>query len=392
MPDMRKSVVSLLGVLAVANPLQIVTAQAAAHLSDDQLRQLVDETIEPVMKDHKIPGMAVAITINGKYHFFPYGVASKESGQKVSDKTIFEIGSVSKTFTATLGGLGVARGAFKLSDPASHYIPDLKNSAFDQTTMLDLATYSAGGLPLQFPDHVTDQTSMINYYKGWKADYPVATQRLYSNPSIGLFGYLAAKAMNEPFDTLMEKQVLPSFGLKNTFIHVPQNRMGDYAYGYSKTDKPVRVSPGALDGQAYGIKTTALDMIHFVQLNINSATLAPDMQKAITTTQTGYYRVGDMMQGLGWEIYNASADLKTLLAGNTSDMALKPHRIEKLASPVQSSDAFINKTGSTNGFGAYAAFMPAQKIGVVLLANRNYPNAARVEAGYRILQGLSAKH
>ncbi len=51
----------------------------------------------------------------------------------------------------------------------------------------------------------------------------------------------------------------------------------------------------------------------------------------------------------------------------------------------------INKTGSTNGFGAYVAFVPARGIGVVILANRNYPIAARVQAAYRILAALDGE-
>ena len=48
----------------------------------------------------------------------------------------------------------------------------------------------------------------------------------------------------------------------------------------------------------------------------------------------------------------------------------------------------LNKTGSTNGFGSYAAFIPGKKIGVVLLANKNYPIDARVNAAYEILTQL----
>ncbi|TMV01606.1 class C beta-lactamase [Brucella haematophila] len=390
---MRKITVSTLSMVTIASLLSSVSAQAAGALSEKEIRHLVDETIKPVMTEHKIPGMAVAVTAGGETYFFGYGVASKESGQKVTEDTIFEIGSVSKTFTATLGGLGLAEGAFKLGDPATKFAPELASSGFDKVSMLDLGTYTAGGLPLQFPDSVTDHQTMIDYFKNWKPDYPAGTQRRYSNPSIGLFGYLAAQSMGEPFDKVMENKLIPAFGLKHTFIRVPESQMKNYAYGYSKANKPIRVSPGAFDAQAYGIKTTAPDLIRFVQLNMDSASLDQPMQKAVAATHTGYYKVGDMTQSLGWERYTYPLSLKTLLGGNTSDMAMKSHKIERLDPPMQpSDDMLLNKTGSTGGFGAYVAFVPAKKIGIVMLANRNYPNEERIKAGYRILKALDGNH
>ena len=52
-------------------------------------------------------------------------------------------------------------------------------------------------------------------------------------------------------------------------------------------------------------------------------------------------------------------------------------------------DVLINKTGSTNGFGAYAAFVPKKRLGIVILANRNFPVEDRVTAAYVILASLA---
>jgi beta-lactamase class C len=386
---MRNVRLQTLGVLAAASLFCGASSQATASDSPGHIKRVVDEAIRPIMEEYDVPGMAVAATVQGRRYVLNYGVASKESGQKVGDETLFEIGSISKTFTATLASYGEARGVLSLSDSASKHLPALSGSSFDRISLLDLATYTAGGLPLQFPASVTDQKEMIGYFKGWRPSYAAGGHRLYSNPSIGLFGYLAAKSMGEPFDALMEKTLFPALGLTQTHISVPEDRMGDYAHGYSKAGKPVRVSPGVLDSEAYGVKTTAADLIRFVEANIEGAELDDTLQRAIAATHSGYFRVGDMTQGLGWEMYAYPTDLKRLLAGNSPEVSFKPNKVTRLDPPLPPrDDVLINKTGSTSGFGAYAAFVPAEQIGIVILANRNYPIPARVTAAYQILTAL----
>ncbi|MBD2731517.1 beta-lactamase [Nostoc sp. FACHB-892] len=389
---MRKISVLKVGIIAATSFFLGACAQGADSKDQNQFEQIVSEAIRPIMEENNVPGMAVAVTVQGKQYFFNYGVASKESGQKVTQDTIFEIGSVSKTFTATLASYAQVSGTLSLLDNASKYLPALADSSFNKISLLNLGTYTAGGLPLQFPDDVNNQQEMIAYYKGWRPSYAAGTHRLYSNPSIGLLGYLTARSMGKPFDELMEKKLFPKLGLTRTYLKVPQNQMSKYAYGYSKDNKPIRVSPGVLDSQAYGVKTTASDMIQFVEANMNGTDLDETLQRAIAGTHTGYFKVGDMMQGLGWEMYTYPINLDRLLAGNSSQVSLKVNVVTRLALPVSpQQNVLINKTGSTNGFGAYVAFVPVKGIGIVMMANKNYPIPARVKAAYQILMALESK-
>ena len=230
---------------------------------------------------------------------------------------------------------------------------------------------------------------MISYFQQWQPDFAPGTQRLYSNPSLGLFGYLAAQSLKQPFAQAMEKTLLPALGLKHTFIKVPQSQMSLYAQGYGKDGKPVRVGPGALDSEAYGIKTSAADLLKYVDANMRPATLDKTLQQAISVTHTGYYNVEGMTQGLGWEMYPYPIPLDRLMAGNSTPMAMEPHTVNWLT-PAQAphADTLVNKTGSTNGFGAYVAYVPSKGVGVVILANKNYPNAERVKVAHAILSAL----
>ncbi|MBV7546095.1 beta-lactamase [Pseudomonas sp. PDM26] len=363
---------------------------AGQCVAQDQIETVVNAAVQPVMQAQGIQGMAVAVTFKGQAHYFNYGVASKETGNPVTQDTLFEIGSVSKTFTATLAAYAQATGKLSLSDKASQVLPALRGSAFDHISVLQLGTYSAGGLPLQFPAESDSADTMLGYYQQWKPLYTPGSHRLYSNPSLGLFGYLAAQSMGQPFDELMEKTLLPKLGLQHTYVHVPQDQMALYAQGYNRDGKPVRVTPGALDSEAYGVKTSAADLLRYVGANMKPASLEKPLQQAIALTHSGYYTVGDMTQGLGWEMYRYPITLDRLLDGNSTPMAMEAHKAQWLNPPqAQPQSVLINKTGSTGGFGAYVAYVPSKDIGIVMLANKNYPNAERVKIAHQILSTLT---
>lgn len=376
--------------IAASTLLFATTPAIAGEAPADRLKALVDAAVQPVMKANDIPGLAVAISLKGEPHYFSYGLASKEDGRRVTPETLFEIGSVSKTFTATLAGYALAQDKMRLDDRASQHWPALQGSRFDGISLLDLATYTAGGLPLQFPDSVQkDQAQIRDYYRQWQPTYAPGSQRRYSNPSIGLFGYLAARSLGQPFERLMEQQVFPALGLEQTYLDVPEAALAQYAQGYGKDDRPLRAGPGPLDAEGYGVKTSAADLLRFVDANLHPERLDRPWAQALDATHRGYYKVGDMTQGLGWEAYDWPISLKRLQAGNSTPMALQPHRIARLPAPqALEGQRLLNKTGSTSGFGAYVAFVPGRDLGLVILANRNYPNAERVKIAYAILSGL----
>jgi beta-lactamase class C len=97
-----------------------------------------------------------------------------------------------------------------------------------------------------------------------------------------------------------------------------------------------------------------------------------------------------MTQDLIWEQYRIPVRLETLLAGNSEKILLEPNPATQLDPPAPPEDAvLIDKTGSTNGFGTYVAFIPVKRFGIVLLANVNYPIPQRVKATYAIMTQLN---
>lgn len=363
---------------------------AASQAAPDAaaIRAIVDKAVRPVLAQHELPGMAVAVSVDGQALFFNYGLASKSPAKPVTEHTLFELGSISKTFTATLASYAQVQGKLSLDDHPGQYLPALKGSALDRATLLELGAYTAAGLPLQVPETVRDDAQMLAWLRGWQPDAPPGTQRRYSNPSIGLFGRIAAIALDRDFADALDRELFPALGLRHSHVRVPAAAMPDYAWGYDQAGKPVRSGPGVFDVESYGVKASSADLIRFVQANIDPGQLPAPLRRAVEGTHVGYYQVGPMVQGLGWEQYRGPLGLPRLLEGNAPEMAMQAHPASRLAPAPAPAGTLFNKTGSTRGFGAYAAFIPERRIGIVMLANKVYPNAARVTAAHAILAQL----
>jgi beta-lactamase class C len=361
----------------------------AAGAPQNRVQHAVDEAIRPMMAKNSIPGVAVGVIVDGKPAVFNYGVASTQTHQPVTNGTLFELGSVSKTFTATLTSWAQVNNQLSLSDNVGKYLPTLRGSPFGNVSLLDLGTHTPGGLPLQVPDEIQNEEQLMSYFKAWRPTYPPGTYRTYANPGIGTLGLITAKSMGQDFDALIEQRLFPALGLKNSFIDIPVDRAADYAQGYTKDGKPIHMAGGMLASEAYGVKSTVTDMLRFVEANMKLVKLDAQLQRAIGDTHTGYFKAGPMTQDLIWEQYPYPVALKSLKEGNAPAMVLKGTPATELKPPLPPVDnVWINKTGSTNGFGAYVAFVPAKRLGIVILANRNFPIEDRVVAAYRILTSL----
>jgi beta-lactamase class C len=93
------------------------------------------------------------------------------------------------------------------------------------------------------------------------------------------------------------------------------------------------MAPGVLWAEAYGVRTTAGDLLRFVEANMGMLDLDGKLQQAISDTHTGYYRIGAMTQDLIWEQYPYPVPLADLLAGNSAQVALEANPATELNSP-----------------------------------------------------------
>ncbi|MNM84931.1 Beta-lactamase precursor [compost metagenome] len=330
--------------------------------------------------------MAIGVIQNNKKYEMYYGLQSVQDKKSVNGNTIFELGSVSKLFTATAGGYAKTKGKISFEDTPGKYWKELKNTPIDRVNLLQLATYTSGNLGLQFPDEVQTDQQVLTFFKDWKPKNQIGEYRQYSNPSIGLFGKVVGLSMNQPFSQVLEKTIFPSLHLKHSYVNVPKTQMQNYAFGYNQENQPIRVTPGPLDAPAYGVKSTLPDMLSFIDANLNPQKYPADIRRAIDETHKGFYQVGTMYQALGWEEFSYPAPLQTLLDSNSEQIVMKPNKVTAISK--EPSIKMFHKTGSTNGFGTYVVFIPKENIGLVMLTNKRIPNEERIKAAYAVLNAI----
>lgn len=371
----------------------LFTASLAASLpavamSEQAFQARAAEAFKPLMAKYDVPGLAVGVTWKGKHYVYTQGMADRAAAIPVSSGTLFELGSMSKTFNVTLAALAQERSLLSLDDRVAAHIPELDRRPFGALSLMDLASHQSSGLPLQPPDEATDDTSLMTWLKQWEPVAGAGRERSYSNVSIGMLGRISAKAFGQPYAQALHDNVLQPLALADTYVEVPATQMKRYAYGYAREDNAaIRVNPGMLDAEAYGLKSNIDDMLRFVDINLGAVALPEQLSAAIATTHQGITRTSEFTQAMVWERYPWPVSRERLLAGNAPAFALDSQPASRLSARDTSEHGVLfGKTGSTNGFGGYIAFIPDEDIGLVFLANRNVPLEVRVDASFTLLQ------
>lgn len=352
------------------------------NLHQKEIKISIDQSFKPLMQQYDVPGMAIGVIYKGVTYEQYYGLQSNNDHKTVDHNTIFELGSVSKIFTAIAGTYAQTQRKLSFTDHPSQYWPALKKSEIDKISLLELATYTTGNLPLQFPDFVKTDKQILEYFQNWHIKNPPGKYRQYSNPSIGLFGELTARSMKMTFPLLLEQVIFPKLNLKQTYVNIPEEQKRHYAFGHDQKNTLIRVIPGALDAQAYGVKSTLPDMLSLVHSNLNIEKNSTDIKKAILETHKGYFKLGNMNQALGWEIFSYPTTLEILQESNSTQVVM--HSNPVISEATQPKSKVFHKTGSTNGFGTYVLFIPEKEFGLVMLMNKKIPNEERIKAAYNI--------
>ena len=363
-----------------AGPNSAPAAQTAASGLEG-----LDEFIAEQMKEWKVPGLAIAVVKDGKaIHVKGYGYRDVEAKLAVTTKTLFGIGSITKSFAAVTLGILVDEGKLDWDKPVREYMPDFRLHdpvAGERVTPRDLMSHRTGLPEHDFFMYHTGftQKEMFERLRYLEPNKDLRTTFQYSNLMVMIAGYMAGQLTGMTWEDFARERVLLPLGMEGTDLSIHESRKsGDFALGYRRVDDKVsRISHVMLDfdaeGAAGAINSSAEDMSRYVLFHLNqgghgeaqilSQRNAAEMQTpqiAWTRSVPGslsHDEMGDLTYGLG--------------------LALTTYRGHKL----------VGHGGGFGGFVALMSFLPEEQIGIVVMTNLS-PNPVGTILTYNICDRL----
>jgi len=283
-----------------------------------------------------------------------YGAAREPQRRALDGDTVFEIGSITKVFTALLLADAVARGEVKLTDPVAKYLPaEGRPKPFDNKpiSLLDLVTHTSGlpSLPANFrprdennpyADYTAEQ--LYDFLSEYAPRYYPGSHYEYSNLGFGLLGHVLALRARRGYEKLVVSRICEPLGLSDTCITLTPAMRKRLAQGH---DKSLHPAPGwsflTLAG-AGALHSTANDMMRFLDAaqGKRKTDLTPAFQSLLEvrrqTSQIGVYAAA------GWFVETA-------------------HNNE-----------LVVKDGGTGGYSSFIGYSARNGIATVLLSNTGY--------------------
>lgn len=337
--------------------------------------QIVSDTVAMMMKKNHVPGMAVALYVDGKPYLFHYGYANTFNGQPVSSNTIFEMGSITKTFTSLLLSMEIVDGKMHLRDNVVRYASTLEGvtGSVNEITLEQLATHTSS-LPFELPDYISTEQAFCNYLNRWHPVRPIGSAWQYSNIGFGLLGYMLEGATGQSYDELLHQRILYPLGMSHTAIDVPGDQQINYAQGYNADGAPAKQWRHNDIIPAEGsLKTTSQDMLKYLMASLGVSGTPADILSAQRLACTSFISTRFGLQGLAWEKHPLTTLDNVGYVNRTRVLYIRNSKVN-FVSPddftLQNDNMLVDKTGNTGGFTSYIALIPSHKMGIVLLANR----------------------
>jgi CubicO group peptidase (beta-lactamase class C family) len=372
------------GTLPIVLTRQAVALEAAKPALDpamppvglDQIQAVMDADLAKLTAGELAPATGIGVTIgvvsHGAQKVFSYGAAKPDS--------VFEIGSITKTFTGLVLAQMVEQHQVRLDEPVRELLPKGTVSApasGAEITLVDLSAQRSG-LP-RLPDNMKpadptnpyadyDTKALYAFIASHGVAMPAKPEFEYSNLGVGLLGQALANRAHTTYEALLKKEVTGPLGMRDTTITLTPALTKRFLTGHGADDQVARAWDLAALAGAGAIRSTAPDMLVYLQAQLHPDKLAT----------------------------RGSPEARTLPAAITAS-----HAIQGEAGPamhialnwfrIDASGAYWHN-GATGGFSSFAMFDPDHDFGVIVLVNRSVGDGSLADdIGKHVGQRLTGK-
>ena len=308
----------------------------------------LDSAARDYFRNPNVVGLSIGIIKNGERFTYHYGETTKGTGSLPTDKTLYELGSIGKTFTSTILANAVLANRVQLKDDIRKYLgepyPNLEYHGH-AITLADLSTHTSG-IPSIPDDFYTNR--YFDPLKPWNHYSPAMFRQFlhrvtidtipgykerYSNSGAALLGYILANVYKTSFDDLLGKYIFQRFEMRHTTTALNKKERNNLASKYSSNgnkvpywNSPVYTPAGV------SVVTCLEDMLNYAQSQILETDPAIQLTHQLIVNNSG----------LAWGIGNIGTKFKKYEHG-----------------------------GGTNGFSTNVRIFPEVKAAMVILANND---------------------
>ena len=367
---MRKHI--YIAILVVAS-LLLVGCQHE-EVSPTTLAEEVEHQVRPYIVFGSRASVVVGTVRDGEEAVFAFGQKDFQTGEVPDRYTVYEIGSITKTFTGTLLAQMHLDQQVDLSDTIEQYLPSMKVPTYqDQSITLEsLATHTSSLplLPSNQDEFVKEADNPYKYYTlealyGFLNTYDlprsVGSEFEYSNVGVDLLGHLLGRADQSSYESAVTQKIITPLGLTNTTLSLSEAQRENMAEPY-KGKNVVSYWDASEATQASGaIIADMNDMLRYLKTNMGL--LPSPLYEAMTLAQAPRFAINERLSvGLNW--FTTYEGEREILFHN----------------------------GATGGFDTFIGFDKDAQTGVVVLTNSSPTGGSTTELGMDLLEVITNKY
>jgi CubicO group peptidase (beta-lactamase class C family) len=287
---------------------------------------------------------------NDHFHTYGFGETQKGNNKAPDGRTLFEIGSITKTFTGILLAYFAEQKKLSLDDPVNKYLPDsIPAISFNgkPVTLASLSNHSSGlprlpgnfwdGADMQNPYKHYDDQRLFQFLKNFQPVREPGAQYEYSNLAVGLLGVILERVSGKTYEQLLKEIIWQPLKMNNTRITLTQSDSALFAPGHDGQANPHHSWEFISLAGAGAIRSSVNDMLNYAKAQLAGGNST--LQKAIVLSHQQTWAKNQTRVALGWH-----------LIGNDGK-------------------SYIFHNGQTGGYFTVLLINPQSKKAVVMLTN-----------------------